>query len=518
MSQAPGQDLAEEDVEPALVQRFRLRPLGNLGLDQVIAEERRHHDRYDPRQDQGRRNDREQIFTKFRRRPIGKGDGDEAGASDERPRQHGLGCCLEGIAGRIDAVHALLQLDGHHFDGNDGVVDEEAQGDDEGPQGDFMQVDAGYFHDAEDAGQDQRDTESDDQARPQSQAEEADDEDDDDSFAQGIGKIADRLFDDLRLVRYLVDFHACRQIGFDAFLQFLQVFTELQVIAAALHGQGDADGRFAVVEHLRVCRFRIAPFDRGDVTQAEDAAIGIDRQVADGFDVFKDTGQAQVDVIRLSIDHTGRRHLVLAFDGIGNGRRRNAQFGQFGISHFDIDLFRLFADQFDFAHIVDGHHHAAYLFGLLAQFFIRITIAGDGIDRTVDVIEAVVIIRAVDAFRQVPLHVFRQIADFMPRAADTVARRLVVEIDVDDRLAGPGITLDIVQVRRILQFLFDLIRNLFLHLFCRSSGPGDGNDHGPHRIRRVFHTSQFHVGKDAGNGDEDDEVPDEDAVMNRDFR
>ena len=149
----------------------------------------------------------------------------------------------------------------------------------------------------------------------------------------------------------------------------------------------------------------------------------------------------------------------------------------------------MFADQFDFAHIVDGHHHAAYLFGLLAQFFIRITIAGDGIDRTVDVIEAVVIIRAVDAFRQVLLHVFRQIADFMPRAADTVARRLVVEIDVDDRLAGPGITLDIVQVRRILQFLFDLIRNLFLHLFGRGIGPGDGDDHSPHGIRRVFHAA-----------------------------
>ena len=99
-----------------------------------------------------------------------------------------------------------------------------------------MQINAGHFHDAEDARQDQGDTESDDQARTQAQAEEADDQDDDDGFAQGIGKVTDRLFDDLRLVRYLVDFHACRQIGFDAFLQFLQVFAELKVIAAALHG------------------------------------------------------------------------------------------------------------------------------------------------------------------------------------------------------------------------------------------------------------------------------------------
>ena len=106
----------------------------------------------------------------------------------------------------------------------------------------------------------------------------------------------------------------------------------------------------------------------------------------------------------------------------------------------------------------------------------------------------------------------------MPGAADAVARRLVVEVDVDDRLAGPGITLDVIQVRRILQFLFDLIRHLFLHLFRRGTGPGDGDDHSPYGIRRVFHAAQFHVGKDTGNGDEDDEVPDEDAVVNRDFR
>ena len=132
MGQAPGQDLAEEDVEPALIQGLRLFAFGHFRLDQVIAEERCHHDRYDPRQDQGRRDDREQVLTEFRRCPIGKGDGNEAGAGNEGPRQHGLGRRLEGIAGRIDAVHALLQLDRHHFDGDDGVVDEEAQGDDQG--------------------------------------------------------------------------------------------------------------------------------------------------------------------------------------------------------------------------------------------------------------------------------------------------------------------------------------------------------------------------------------------------
>ena len=105
----------------------------------------------------------------------------------------------------------------------------------------------------------------------------------------------------------------------------------------------------------------------------------------------------------------------------------------------------------------------------------------------------------------------------MPRTADTIPGSLVVQVYVNDRLAGPGIAFDIIEVRCILQFLFDFISHLFLHLLCRRAGPGYGNDHSPHRIGRVFHTAQFHVGKYAGNGNEDDEIPDEDPVMDRNF-
>ena len=198
----------------------------------------------------------------------------------------------------------------------------------------------------------------------------------------------------------------------------------------------------------------------------------------------------------------------MALDGIGDDRRRDAQLGQFGIGHFDIDLFRLFADEFNFADVVDIHHHAAYLFGFLPQLFIRIAVAREGIDGAEDVVKAVVIIRSVDAVGQFTLDVFRQVSDFVPRIADAALRRLIVQIDVDDGLTRPGITFEVIEVRRILKFLFDLVGHLFFHLFCRSPRPGDGDDHGPHGICRVFHAAELDIGKDTGNGHEDDEIPD----------
>ena len=315
-----------------------------------------------------------------------------------------------------------------------------------------------------------------------------------------------------------MDFHACRQVRLNALLQFFQIFTELQIVAAALHGQGNADGRFAIVKHLGIRRLGISPFYRRNIAEAEYTAIGIDRQIADGFHIFKDAGQAEVHIVRFRIHHAGGRHGVLSLDGIGNSRRRNAQFSQLGIGHFDVNLFRLFSYEFHLADVIDRHHHAADLFSLLAQFLIGIAVASDGIDRPVDIVEAVIVIGTIHTIGQVFFHIFRQVTHFMPGTADTVPWRLIVEVHVNNRLTGTGITFDIVEVGRILQFLFDFIGYLFLHLLCRRAGPGYGNNHGPHRISRIFHAAQFHVGENAGNGDEDDKVPDEDPVLDRDFR
>ena len=43
------------------------------------------------------------------------------------------------IGRRLDAVHALFQFHHHDFDGNDRVVDEQSEGDDQGAESDAIE-------------------------------------------------------------------------------------------------------------------------------------------------------------------------------------------------------------------------------------------------------------------------------------------------------------------------------------------------------------------------------------------
>ena len=66
--------------------------------------------------------------------PSEKATGNEAGAGNEGPGQHGLCRRPKGVAGGVDTAPPFFELNGHHFDGDDGIVDEESQGDDEAPK------------------------------------------------------------------------------------------------------------------------------------------------------------------------------------------------------------------------------------------------------------------------------------------------------------------------------------------------------------------------------------------------
>ena len=60
-----------------------------------------------------------------------KPTGGEAGSGDQGAGEHGEGGGGVGIGGGAKAVPALLQLEGHHLDGDDGIVHQQAQGDDQ---------------------------------------------------------------------------------------------------------------------------------------------------------------------------------------------------------------------------------------------------------------------------------------------------------------------------------------------------------------------------------------------------
>ena len=218
----------------------------------MVAEERRDHDGDDPAEEERDADDGEEGGAELARHALGEGDGDEARAGDEGACEHGFCRLGKGVAGGVKAGLAALELDAHHLDGDDGVVDEQSEGDDECTEGDLVQVDAEGVHADECACEDERDAARDNEPGAQSEREEADGENDDDGDGQRLDKVVDGVLYDGGLVRYLVQLHAEREVLSELCGEFLEVLAEREDVAAVLHGDGDADGGCAVIQHFRV--------------------------------------------------------------------------------------------------------------------------------------------------------------------------------------------------------------------------------------------------------------------------
>ncbi len=122
----------------------------------------------------------------------------------------------------------MLQAADHHLDRDHGVVDQQAQRDDQRTERNALERDAEIIHRHEDERQNQRNRDRHDESGPQPQAEEAHHQHDQHRFDQRLGEAADRRLDDLRLIRYEMHADADRQPAFDLAHSCLQIFAELQ--------------------------------------------------------------------------------------------------------------------------------------------------------------------------------------------------------------------------------------------------------------------------------------------------
>jgi hypothetical protein len=107
---------------------------------QLDAEVGRENDGHHPRCDERNADDPEHVAGVFAGGGSGKAIGHEADSGDQRSRQHGRRRMAPGIGGGSDAAEALFHLHHHHFDGDDGVVHEQAQREDQGTQRDAIEV------------------------------------------------------------------------------------------------------------------------------------------------------------------------------------------------------------------------------------------------------------------------------------------------------------------------------------------------------------------------------------------
>ena len=159
---------AKEPIEGAVV-RIVCALVRFFHANEIVAEERRDHDRYNPTEDKRNADDGEECGAELARHALGKRDGDEARAGDECAREHGLRGLGEGVARGVKASHAALELDAHHLDGDNGIVHEQPQSNDERAERNLVEIDAEHIHEDECAREDERDAARDNKPGTQSE-------------------------------------------------------------------------------------------------------------------------------------------------------------------------------------------------------------------------------------------------------------------------------------------------------------------------------------------------------------
>ena len=115
--------------------------LGEIG-QQLEPEIGREQHRHDPGGDQREADDPEDAARVFAGARLGEADRQEARGGDQRAGQHRERGRGPGEGRGAGAVPALLHLHHHHLDGDDGVVDQQAERDDQRAERDAVKVDA----------------------------------------------------------------------------------------------------------------------------------------------------------------------------------------------------------------------------------------------------------------------------------------------------------------------------------------------------------------------------------------
>ena len=184
-------------------------------------------------------------------------DRHEARDGDQRPGKPRHGGRGIGEDRRRSLVVAALQAADHALDGNHGVVDQQAESDDEGAERDALKVDAEGLHRREDGRQHQRNRDDDDGAGTQPEAQHAHREDDGDRLPQRFHEFTDRVADRLRLVGDHDRLDADRQVLLQFLHGLLDVAAEREHVAAVAHGNRETQARLAVDAENRVRRIGI---------------------------------------------------------------------------------------------------------------------------------------------------------------------------------------------------------------------------------------------------------------------
>ena len=297
-------------------------------------------------------------------------------------------------------VVAVLEPRDHRFDRDHGVVDQQAERDDERAERDALQVDPEELHGDEHDGEHERDREGHHGAGAQAEAEQADRQDDGDGLPQRLHELVDRVLDGHGLVGDQRRLDADRQVRRDLRHGLLDVAPERQDVAALAHGDGEPDGVLPVDAEHRLRRVGGTARDARDVAQADHPAVRdeVDRQdVLLGPERARDTDE---DLLVPGLHDAGRRDGVL---GLQRGDQRgavDAEAGQLLGRELDVDALVLRAEDVDLRDVRQLEELLADLVDVVPQLAVREAVRGEAVDDAVGIAELVVEAGADDALRQ----------------------------------------------------------------------------------------------------------------------
>ena len=441
----------------------------------------------------------------------------ESGDGDQGAGQHGEGQGLVGIGRRRLLGLADGEPPGHGVHRGHGIVDQQGQGDDQGPQRDALQVDVQDVHDGEDGGQDQRDRQRHHGPRPHAEAQEAHRQDDANGLPERGGEIIDRRVDGLRLIGNPGRLDTDGEIRNDRLHGLVDVLAQGQDVAAVAHDDCKPQGVLAVDPEHWLRRIRQAPSDLGDVTEAQ-------HPVADGeIDGQKvrlgaeGPGHAQRDALIAGLDHPGGPHHILGRQGRHQGVGLEAQTGECAHVELDEDALVLGPQDRHLGDIWDPQELGAHLLHVVAQLPVGEAVGGKSVDDAVGVAELVVEARTYEPLRQGVAHVRHLLAHLVPGVLHRLGAGVAGQVDEDGGDAGLGEAAQVVEIRHLLQCALQALGHLQERILQGRPGPGRADHHGAEGERRVLGAPELVEGGDPGRHRDDHQEDHHGAVLDGPF-
>ncbi|MNX94230.1 hypothetical protein D3C86_1264550 [compost metagenome] len=180
-----------------------------------------------------------------------------------------------------------------------------------------------------------------------------------------------------------------------------------------------------------------------------------------------------------------------------------------------IDRLVLRADDIDLADIVDGQHLCTGILHQVAQLPLAETIAGEGVDIAIDISETVIEEGADHAGGKLPLDVADHVAHPHPGRFDIACLGFRHQFHEDCGAASHRLAAQMVEIVELLELLFDPVRHLPGHFLRGSTGPLRADHHRLDGEVRIFLTAEVEIGENAGENEDQHEVPDERTVFER---